>query len=272
MRRVLLSSVCVLLFTSTAVADALDDFAKILLPAYSAIPVRGVAGSSFSTLLQLFSHRPFRYFPATGDKIATARADSSLFHFDLGLRGSGGGRFIFVERSAESDVTFGYQLEASAAGLSTTTALPAIHEKDVRTGITDILNVPFTYDIIEIPNEVITYAAVPRVRRALWVYAFDDILQAKVRVRIFQSSVVPPPQQWREYTVSLDHRDGEGPTFPWYTRLNLEDICMPFSRQLPCEGFIGRVEIEPLSDRLRYSPMISVTDNVTQHVTILIPQ
>jgi hypothetical protein len=255
-----------MLLALSAGAQDLSQFERILLPAFTAEPVIGFPDTTFRVGLEIFSGTTFRYFPDYANQIATSEPGNRLV--TLGLRGFSRGRFMFVERNAADDVRFGYQLESTPAGGPTIlTTLPVVREKDAITGLTDIMLVPYEFNLVPL-SDGISRTPVPVYRRTLYVYSLDSTPGAVFNVRVlFGGYLQPRGTVLRTMRVTADRRDHDDPTYPWYAAVNLDDICLPFSRHTPCISFQGVVEIEPES-RSPYYPMISVTSNETQQVTI----
>lgn len=149
------------------------------------------------------------------------------------------------------------------------TALPIVREP--RSKRARILSIPvepiIKYEEGTLGGSLAGY----RHRVLLRVYDWDGDGTSRVLVKPFVEGFFGEKGGLKTTPLTLDRRDGDDPTFPWYAELPL-DHCLPMSLHTPCMEFSMRVEIEPLSEGLRFWPFVSVTDNRTQHVTIFEPQ
>ena len=132
------------------------------------------------------------------------------------------------------------------------TWLPVIHESQVRHRI----------DLLDIPVD-------PAYRHTLRIYSFDLAPGRSVRVRVYQARDFPaaiPPEPdtlLGEMTLPLRH---ESDAKPLYAELG----------ELPTIGTAAdrsrvRVTVEPVGSFGVWA-MVSVTNNVTQQVTMILPQ
>jgi hypothetical protein len=128
------------------------------------------------------------------------------------------------------------------------TEIPVVRESEALTGPTDLLDIPLG----------------PEFRSLLRLYDFAPGANA-VRVRIFRlSGKMEPPDAdplVGEWILSLTH--GGDVRFPGYAQLILPPAAA---------GESVRVEIAPLDEGMKFWAFVSVTNNATQHITVITPQ
>lgn len=264
-------TLALILLAPSLVAQELQDFQKVLLPAFSNQSVRGVNGSVFSTVLRGYTDV---------DTIVYPGHDPSHFHrqpafnplFNDVLRyGSGAatGRFLFIESERAGDLSLQYYLLSSDARDETTdqrTSLPIVREP--HTGVTRMLGIPSEPILVPSEDGVTRLMAGYRHRLLLRAYDWEGDGTRQLAVQPYHEGLfgnggaLGPP-----VVLTLNRRDGDDPSFPWYAELPIEK-CVPFSRHTPCTQFSMRVELTPLSEGLRYWAFVTATDNRTQHVTV----
>lgn len=273
MSRVAIAIVLVFM-TAPAAGQDLGGFTKILLPAHTADFIHGVNGSIFRAELSGYTERDTVLFAGEGDppQFVTQQAFNPILRVLNYGPARPTGRFLFVETTKAAELSLQYVLRSSDRAEETAdqlTTLPVVRRP--LSGRARILRIPV--------EPVITYAGTPptgtlagyRYRLMLRVYDWAGNGTTEIRVRRFVESLFGTYGELSPVTLRLDRRDGSDPTFAWYAELPLEH-CLPLSARVPCYGFGMRVELEPLASDARYWGFVSVTDNRTQHVTILAPQ
>ncbi len=254
-------------------AQDLSGFTKLLLPAYSSQSISGANGSTFSTVLTgytLVDTTIFGVKNAPSDPTPDFAIQPALNPIFTALNYGPpvpSGRFLYVEREKADELALQYFLRSSDASGQTAdqmTALPIVSEP--QTGTTRILRIPI--------RPILEYVDTPwgqlrgyEYRIRLRVYDWNGNGSGQVTVTPFVEGLFGENGALTSTTLTLDQRDGDDPTFPWYAELPIEH-CLPFSAHTPCMAFDMRLAIEPLTPDLEYWPMVSVTDNETQHVTI----
>lgn len=166
------------------------------------------------------------------------------------------GAFVYVGApGAGGKVTFLLRVQdLSRSALNWGTVIPVVRERDVFSSRAILLDVP----------------ADPRFRVALRVYDFDPAEDRQIRVRFYELSSntvlaetvlvltaapqLQPPVDPKIY-----------PAYPGAARIT--DVVSSFPQLNAVKEF--RVELEPVTPGLRFWPLITVTNNETQHVTAI---
>jgi len=266
----------VALAAATATAQDLTNHEKLLLPAFSPVPLAGVNGSRFETVLRGYTEVDTSYYGVAsggGSTVGfqTQPALNPIFTpLSYGAAGASG-RFLYVEASKAPDLALQYQLVSSAGRQAPLhfAALPV-----VRTPFTTVSRILGIQDdpILAYPNGqpagvMLGYAH----RNTLRVYDFGGNGTGQVTVERFVEGLFGRQGTLGKVVLNLDQRYGDDPTFPYFGQLDL-DYCLPFSVHTPCSAFSMRVEIAPVTPGLRYWGFVSATDNSTAEVTVFAPQ
>jgi len=164
------------------------------------------------------------------------------------------GAVLHVQREYADLVRLSLRLRELTRGSAAGVELPVVRERNFFTRTIHILDVPLRLNS----------------RTTLRVYDVDTRPGTAVRIRFFEPQSTTP-------LLTLDTAFTLPPTYnpnlslnvtPGYIQLNgLEEI-YPVLRNIDRI----RVEIQPLSTDLRMWAFISITDDVTQQVTLLTPQ
>jgi hypothetical protein len=254
--------------TLLAVPSDLASFEKILIPTLITFPyqITGTNGSQFRSSASLLPvSSPVRAWLG-GEEVELIERFRPIDFPGT----SRAGRILFLERSAASSVSLGASLSSSTDGaLWHATTLPIVRERDYRTGPSVILNIASTY--FYTPDAGVQRYAIAQFRHHLRIYDADARGNAQVRVRRLDQSV-GGTFLLEERVITLDQREGSDPTYPAFAEMLIPELCHPFSQHTPCMGGVQWVEIEPLTPGLRYFPIVSATDNLTQQVTVQWPQ
>lgn len=263
-----------LLLATTALAQDLSGFEKVLLPVEPFVLVTGAAGTEFTTRLDTASPARFRYYFGGPDiqvfdpsrllpapVISPSQPRSEM------------GRLLYVEKSAADDVSMQLMLTSRPAGEPAHTArvdsLPVVRERDFRTGQIAFANVPYSYVYL---TEDIIRPAYAQYRHQLRIYDVDLRGDAAVRIRIFDKNT--GGTLVKEAVIPLDRRNGSDPSYPFYANVDLDAFfngCRPFSVHTPCVGIDTRIELLPVTNGLHYWAFVTLTNNFTQEVTALLP-
>lgn len=251
-----------------AVPPDLDQFEKVFVPAVitPGPAITGVNGSLFASAVYGVSATPVRVW--TGNDVETIQ-DARPFAFPGTSRS---GRLLYVERANASAISLNAVLSSSAAGGESwyDATLPVVRETDVRTETTAILGVGSRY-IYVTGSDGVSRSAIEQTRHHLRVYDIDARGNAQVRVRRYDQNV-GGSFLIEELVLTLDRREGDDPTYPSFAEILVPELCHPFSRHTPCAGGTQWIEIAPLTPGLRFFPIVSATDNVTQQVSLSWPQ
>jgi hypothetical protein len=163
-------------------------------------------------------------------------------------------RVLFIDKSRAKGVSMQLRVaDVSRATLNGGTELPVVHDGQLLTGIAELLNVP--YD-----------AGHFRLSLRIYDLAYS---QSKFRVTIYANEEGGPASGL--HSVELTAATGETGEFRTqaaYAEYNFGELAS-LNRNFP-NGL--RVEIAPLTPGSRYYPLISVTNNETQLITLVTPQ
>ena len=275
--RVLLS---LLVVSATAFAQDLSSFDKVLVPVLNMKAISGANGSVFGTSFGVLPHgqAPVTYYPAPGDAHHVGTNNPLLFALPVWEAPVvAKGRFVFFDPKMPPASTFASVASRASDGSIAETALPIVHESDVRTGKT-------TFGLL--PNSAV-YGPPPPTgflypqflgysqRHTLRIYDWDSTGQLEVFVRLRYAT-------WLSRGVILEKRvavnalDFDDPSYPYYAEVDpaalLKDgWCYP-ALHLGCDSFNAILEVEPVTPGARYYAFVSTTDNATGHVAIYTPR
>jgi hypothetical protein len=269
-----------LLWICSAVATAAEN--RVLVPIFISAPIPGAFGSVWTTELTARndSDRGVEVGPLTGCAIpegcGTFRPPHSTFRIGMSsLPNPNAGVFLRVDDP--DAITFQLRVQDLSRQSETWgTSIPVVRERDVHTTPLRLIDIPVGSGF----------------RSALRVYHFDpiqDLPQAAVRVRIYDMCGVGqfdhdcPTAPLAEAILVLkkESQIENNPNFPNFSMIgdlraafpqlgNVEPIDIPaVNYHRPAAV---RLEIEPLTPNLRFWAFVSVTNNETQHVTVITPQ
>lgn len=263
-------SVVALLLAAVVISgevQAQEVVEKVLIPVVTFDPVPGANGSLWDTELVVTNTSPSAIrvhgvlerdcqgLPCTN--VETVPPKTTMAIFPIG----GSDRLaalIRVEGASES-VFFNLRVrDLSRQSETWGTQLPVVRERDLRTGMTVLANIPVQ----------------DQFRQTLRIYGMAGDAGAELRLRLYEirpgelGSALPTPDSLLgEKVVTLRPPiGGEGDQSPQY--LELSDLT-----QIGPLGTTGRVllHVEPVTIGLRYWALLSVTHNATQHVTTIAP-
>ena len=255
-----------MMLAALLLAINLQDFERVLFPAWVPAPIAGAAGSRWTADATIHNPGPdaVQVYPivvASGRGIGTMQPGTSWsmsFSHDsfLGI-GEGSqddipGRIAYVQRDHAGALVYSDRIPDAS--------LPVVRERDLHTT---------TLSLSEVPLD-------PRVRLMLRVYDPFQTPDAQVRVRfwsIWQATntgvsafTSQPPQLLGERTLTLKTRppSGDEPSVePGYAQLAID------RSMLASAPNVIAVDVEPLTPGLRFWAFITATDNATQHVTTI---
>lgn len=236
-----------------------DDVERLLVPIY---PPNGQAGrfgsfwraefwvrNSAEVPVVFSSPGPYSFLPSGGlnqiDPLTTQFATS----------GGRPGAMYIVERAYADQVHMSLRIaDETRRPVSHGTTIPIIRERDWLSGPTELLDVPTDVTV----------------RRTLRVYDPDATNVGTVHVTIY-----PLLQNLPLAEFDLPLRGGSDRTLDpvWYSApsyAEVPDLVEAFPQIAVHERL--RVRIEPVTPGLRYWAFITVTDNITQHVTVVTPR
>jgi hypothetical protein len=246
----------VLAFSLPVLAQDPSTFTPILLPVYTGLSsVPGAYGARFGAGAVAVSRIEQRWYPYELQAVTVLPPNSPRL---LLLRGSSthGGRLVFFEHA--DAVTFTYQLGSSTPNPSDggITTVPIVRPDDLFEDSFAILGVPF---------------ASTRYRVRLVVYKVDPGAGA-VSVDLAVTAAGSLNDVRRRFELSVDRREGDDESYPYFADAALQEACFqPGLPNLPCGPWTGAVVVKPLVPG-KYWALVSVTDNMTQRVTLYYPQ
>jgi hypothetical protein len=167
------------------------------------------------------------------------------------------GILLRVDKSRAAEITFASRIRDTSRALDTWgTAIPVVTDDELVRGRLQLIDV----------------GAGPRFRQTLRIYE-PDATGASVRVRVWGDDgnetllgdetivlAVPAYNQRDDANAGL-------PYSPGYAQLDFA-AKFPSASQYPRL----RIEVEPISDATRYWAFVSITNNETQHVTLVTPE
>jgi hypothetical protein len=259
----------VLLTTAAASAQPLapqqivlsqEPYERLLVPLVLQVPLPGAYGSLWVSHLVVrndssepivFSHVRggpcldiYLYCPAAVDPMSTTEHRSGFAH------NPNAGLFYYVGNPGRTALTVTLRIQdVSRQALTWGTSIPVVRERDTYTTPLVLLDVPLD----------------TRFRVAIRTYEFEPTDgEARVRIRVFPlESDVPAVEttlSLLRYGVSVT----ENPRFAM-----IADLRDAFPQLSALDRV--RLEIAPASEGLRFWAFASVTNNETQHVTVIAP-
>jgi hypothetical protein len=270
-------SLALCLFALPLAAQDLSRFEKFLVPVLNqSHPIVGANGSEFATTFGTYGFGRFDYYPAPG--VAGPAIGQNIDQIvELQLWDApvvSKGRFVFIDAGGRSGTLFAGLAAKAPNGSLAETPLPVVSERAALTGKSTFGRLPNnpTYG----PPDGTTYPTFTGYsqRHTLRVYDFTGSGPLEVAVRLRYNNFIALDA--REIRVTVNQRDFNDPSYPYYTELNLASAfgnawCFP-GLHLACVGFQAIVEVEPVTPAARYYAFISTTDNATNHVAIYTPR
>lgn len=247
--------------------SAQNYLGRVLLPIYLEEPVSGAFGSRWvsefavrnnssvgSVLIEPCS------LPPDGACLAVLNADENLNPGEtqtalpvryLDHHPGGPGKILYFPAISEpagrpNDLSFHLRIfDSSRAGLNAGTTLPVIREQELLTATTRLVGVPVD----------------PRFRTTLRVYELDQ-LESDFAIRVYDQKTGALLSEQR---VHLAVRSPElEPRFePAYVEIG--------NLPLPLSGPV-QVEVQPLTGGVKFWTFLSITNDETQHVTLVTPE
>jgi hypothetical protein len=235
---------------------AIDTFSKILLPIALPKAVPGAFGSQRKTDLSFFNKGDSTL---AVDNVVPCILALCVATLGLGphvtfrmtapeqsLSGNGTGQFVYADSTRWSDLVIHLRVrDLSRAAVNAGTEIPAVPESRAFTSKLELLAVP---------------TAAP-FRALVRIYDFDPAAGHAVVVRMFQ------PNGKEDALVSEQllflSPQANDRYYPGYA-----EVPVPAAIDVP--GGV-RIEIAPATAGLRFWAMASITNNDTQHVTLVTP-
>jgi hypothetical protein len=163
------------------------------------------------------------------------------------------GILLYVSRETAHNAVFNLRVgDTNRRLVSSGVTIPIIRERELKTGRAQLLN-------IEVHEQM---------RLRLRVYDPFNIGAARFRVRVFESQVEDMLR--REFDVAL--RNPQSQVFPdWPYPLQPDSAELDIDVSAYADGAILRIEVVPLTALVRFWAFATMTNNVTNEVTIVTP-
>lgn len=235
---------------------------KIMIPIMIVGEVPGAFGSRFATELVL-RNSGSRYvrvgshpgLACAGTCPVPPAAPGTTHTLQYFPSVDGGGVFVYVDRPTDGEIYFNLRVkDLSRQALTWGTELPIVREGDTFTG---------SLELLQIPTD-------SRFRQTLRMYDFDGGKDKRVRLRIFP---IHSSESLVDAVITLSEgrtgADANSRQFPGYAQVNSLAETYPAIKSHERV----RVRIDSLSfQELRFWAFASITNNETQHVTLVTPQ
>lgn len=239
---------------------------RILLPTVANQPVRGAFGSLWQTKLKILNASSTRVAVSGIDTAcrippcfaAVLEPESTISAIPT-LGQDSGVSVLMVPRGRASDLRVHLRVQdLSRQSQTWGTEIPVVRETDALTGRHDLLDIPLETNF----------------RTTIRIYDFNPVHNEPREIRLRFFRIVPERQYDHQQVVDefLAEARFRLPLLgqpelglPGFTSIPLSTV-----QGLPTSGIV-RVELTPLSGDLRYWAYASITNNETQHVTIVTP-
>jgi hypothetical protein len=236
-----------------------DDVERMLVPI---LPPNGLPGRfgafwvgelwvrNSATVPVVFAHGgPFRNLPDGGliqiPPEVTERSPTGA------LRGG----IYLVEKLHRDEVHLSLRIaDVNRRPVSMGTEIPIVREEDWLARPVELLDVPTDFSV----------------RQTLRVYDPDASQQVSVRMTIH-----PLTENETIAEAVIEPRGGSvrNPTHPWYDQpdyAEISDLVAAFPQIVAYPRV--RIRLEPMGPGMRYWAFVTITDNMTQHVSVITPQ
>jgi hypothetical protein len=259
-----------------------SPYERVLVPIIIQTPVPGAFGSLWQTTLTVRneSDQAVEITPTPfGGCLELCEVWGAHTTLQLGANvvNPNGGTFMYVGSPGLRKVTFNLRVQDISRQASTWgTTIPVVRETEVSTGKLQLLNIPVSSDF----------------RTTLRVYDFDTLKQqvGSVQVRVYDMCGIGPLDNTPQFPCSVGPlaeanlelaSGGEQlatiPDHPGTAMIG--DLVSSFQQLrsvLPRPGDLTaiprvRIDIDPITPGLRFWGFASVTNNTTQHVTVITP-
>lgn len=252
----------------TFTAGAEDAWVKMLLPIYLDGTISGSNGSRWQTDLWIRNNgtvdtelAPWPCpdggaCPAVVPLTQVLPAGATIHNLPPFFRppSANPSRMLFVRRNHADDVSMNLRVaDVSRATANVGTELPVVREDEFETRTVNLLNVP--YDA-------------PRFRMHLRIY---DIARTQSRFRVTlyaQETGTGTPEEYSIELTASTNETGDFRTQAAFAETNFGELEL-LDKVWP-KAF--RMVIEPLTPGSRFYPLVSVTNNDTQLITLVTPQ
>jgi len=252
-------------------------YERVLVPVVVAAPTPGAYGSVWQTVL-VTRNEADQGVDITDNPFGLCNqcppyAPHSTFRIPLYAPNPNAGRFLYIGSPGAGKVTFTLRVQdLSRQALTWGTAIPVVRDRDVFSGRLQLLDIPID----------------SRFRAALRVYDFEPPTEATsrvVRLRIYDMCRIgqidirctTTPLVDTSLTLVTSGHQSYPPETPGTVFIG--DLASTFERlanlppvNLPDSTPRVRVDVDPITPGLRFWAFVSLTNNETQHVTVISPQ
>lgn len=237
-------------------------FERVLVPILLDSPVPGAFGSLWKT--ELIG----RNESASSVEVTVGRFPSgscaqppcgyqpfSSFAPFAGFTNPNGGLFLYVGAPGAGKVTLALRIrDLSRQALTWGTSIPVVREAQTFTSNLQLLDVPTD----------------ARFRVALRIYDFDSPNDRAVRLRIYDLNPSPVGPRTELVDTVLQLRPPFDPGFDVIPgSAVMTDLIGTFPQLTSAQRL--RIVLDPVSSDLRFWAFVSVTNDETQHVTVIVP-
>ena len=257
-------------------------YERVLVPIIIESPVPGAFGSLWQTTLTVRneSDQAVEITPTPFGgclEVCQTWAPHTTLQLGTNVRNPNGGTFMYVGSPGLGKVTFNLRVQDLSRQASTWGAtIPVVRETSLFTGKLQLLNIPVSSDF----------------RNTLRVYDFDTLNEqvGAVRLRIYDMCGIGPldntpqspcsTQPLVDITLELPSGGEELASIPDHPgTAMIGDLVAAFPQLRAVIPRLGdttgiprvRIDIDPVTPGLRFWGFLSVTNNATQHVTVVTP-
>jgi len=242
---------------------------RVLIPSYVDEPAPGAFGSLWTTPLAIHNgtSSTFVFDPACFEvcqdhpRLTPGKTQQQIHEFSWEWKSGQPARVlgISVAEGNDSPAALSFQLRSADVSRSASNAgteVPVVRETEFRTATLHLLNVP----------------ADPRFRLTLRIYEMDQA-QSDFAVRVYDQAATTllggtTVHLSMPLAPDLPHLTPV-PVAPGYAQIGDLSTLLPAGAALPATL---RFEIEPKTKDSAFWSFISITNNDTQHVTLVTPQ
>jgi len=270
MKNALLCLAVLLLVPLAATAQQAPSY-RVLLPVFFEEPVPGAFGSQWKTLMAIHNPTTQEFHInwcneevcsrvlVPNAQLMPGETQTTLPEFtDEALNGVGGPRLLHIGPLGAgslppSQLSFALRaLDVSRLETNAGTEVPVVRQEQFRTATTNLLNVPVD----------------PNFRLTLRIYE-TKLQRADFRVRVFdQLSNFPLGNKVLSLSYRFEPSDTEMYEPPYVQIGDMYDLVLSIVNLPPRL----RVQIEPLTPGSEFWAFVSITNNETQHLTLVTPQ
>jgi hypothetical protein len=232
-------------------------YERVLIPLFVSGSLPGAFGSLWTTQLTVRNESDdsvvVTNLPIGLCGLCPPSEPRSTFSLPLFVHNPNAGTFLYIGSPGAGKVTFTLRVQdVSRQAQTWGTAVPVVRERDVHSD---------TLQLLDIPTD-------RRFRTTLRVYDFDTPDNRSVRLRIYALNGNTPLV---DTTLTLQGPRQDYPSFPDRpASAMIGDLVTAFP-QLVIAGRL-RIVIDSVTSGVRFWAFVSVTNDETQHVTVIAPE